>query len=78
MVLIEEVLSEILHPPNPIPHIAFEHLSQYTKNHLSQSVAVYGKVDHGRPRQSQVQPGTSCAIFSKSRRFKDIKYDTDR
>ena len=22
-------------------------------------MAVYGKVDHGRPRQSQVQPGTA-------------------
>ena len=31
--------------------IAFEHLRQ--------SVAVYGKVDYGRPRQSQVHPGTA-------------------
>ena len=29
-----------------------------THPHLSHSVAVYGKVDHGRPRQSQVQPCT--------------------
>ena len=36
--------------------------------------------DLGRARYSMVQPGTvlnsTCAIFSKSRRFEDIKYDT--
>ena len=57
------------------------------------AVAVFGicrSVDHGRSRQSQVQLGTarynqvqwwkdpSCAIFSKSRRFEGIKYDTER
>ena len=36
-----------------------------------QSVAVCGKVDHGRPRQSQVQPGTAG-------NSQDIKYDTER
>ena len=56
----------------------------YIQKHLSQSVAVCGKLEHGRPRQSQVQPGTvlkvpSCAIFSKDvKDFKDIKYNTER
>ena len=49
-------------------------------------MAVCGKEDHGKPRQSQVPPGTarysaekdpSCAIFTESRRFEDIKYDTE-
>ena len=36
--------------------------------------------DPGRARYSQVQcqKDPSCAIFSKSRRFEDIKYDTER
>ena len=42
--------------PNPIHpiYIAFEHLHLYKQMHLSQSVAVFGEVDHGRPKQSQV------------------------
>ena len=52
----------------------------------SPKMAICGKVDHGRPRQSQVQPGKArysdvkdppCDIFLKSRLFEDIKYDTD-
>ena len=38
---------------------AFEHLGIYIQKHLSQSVAICGKVDHDRPRQSQVQTGTA-------------------
>ena len=34
------------HSSNPVPIIAFDHLSLYIQKHLSQSVAVYGKVDH--------------------------------
>ena len=41
----------------PVHTIAFEHLGIYIKNHLSQSVVISDKVVHGRPRQSQVQPG---------------------
>ena len=54
------------HPTHPL--IAFEHLSLYIQK---QYVTVCGKVDHGRPRQSQVQPGTvlkrpiMCYIFEK-------------
>ena len=50
-------------PTQPNPLIAFEHLSLFKQKHLSQSVAVCssgsGKVDHGTPRQSQVQPGAA-------------------
>ena len=54
----EEVPTEIsipTHPlaTNPMPLIAFEHLSLYIQKHLSQSVAVCGKVDHGIHRQSR-------------------------
>jgi len=42
-----------LNPIGPI-YIAFEHLHMYKQMHLSQSVAVFGEVDHGRPKQSQV------------------------
>ena len=38
-------------------NIAFEHLSLSIQKQLGQSMAVCGKEDHGRPRQSQVQPG---------------------
>ena len=58
--------------PNLYPiQFIFEHFSLYKEKHFSQSVAVFGKVDHGRPRQSQVQPGTVlkepiiCYIFEK-------------
>ena len=60
--------------------------SLYIQRHLSHSVAVCGKLEHGRPRQSQVQPGTArysfrspimCYIFLKDiKDFKDIKYNT--
>ena len=47
--------------PSIHPLISFEHLSLYIQKHSGQSVAVCGslwKLDHGRPRQSQIQPGT--------------------
>ena len=40
--------------------------------------AKYSQVQPGTARYSQVPPGPSCAIFSKRRCFKDIKYDTER
>ena len=55
--------------------------SLYIQRHLSQSVAVCGKLEHGRPRQSQVQPGTArysarspimCYIFRKISRISRI------
>ena len=66
------------HPTHPL--IAFGHFKPvYT-------VAACGKVDHGRPRQSQVQSGEArhsqmqCwkdPSFLKGRHFEDIKYDTE-
>ena len=50
----------------------------YIQKHLSQSVAVCGKLEHGRPRQSQVQTGTAgysakspimCYIFERYQGF---------
>ena len=31
-----------------------------------------------RQRQTKTKKGPTCAIFSKSRRFEDIKYDAER
>ena len=46
------------HPTNH-PFIAFEHLSlKRIQASLWHYVAFSGKVNHGRPRYSQVQPGT--------------------
>jgi len=65
---------------NPIRLIDFDHLGLFIHQHLSQSVAIWGTVNHGRPWQRQVQPVRAryIAVFSKSRRFEDIKYDTER
>ena len=76
------------HPiPNPIlPLIAFEHLSLFGS--LWKGRSWQTKAEPGTAGHSQVKPGTtkyshvqcwkdpSFAIFLKSRRFEDIKYDT--
>ena len=49
------MLTEISIQLNPL--IALEHLSLYTFKLVA--LAVSGKADHGRRRQSQVQPGTA-------------------
>ena len=39
-------------------------------------MAVCGSLWEGRSWQTKAEPGTASAIFLKSRRFEDIKYDT--
>ena len=55
--------------PTIRPLIAFDHLSLYIQKHLGQSVEFCEKVDHGRPMQSQVQPGT--VRYSQLQYWKD-------
>ena len=53
-----ELTVQKLEPTN-LPFIAFEHLSlKRIQASLWHYVAFSGKVNHGRPRYSQVQPGT--------------------
>ena len=77
------------HPTNH-PFISFDHLSlKRIQASLWHYVTFSGKVNHGRPRYSQVKPGTvrysqvlpgrvlkrliMCDLFLKSRRFENIK-----
>ena len=48
MLLVEEVLSEISIPTQPNPYLQ-KHLNQSVE--ACKYVAVYGEVDHGRPRR---------------------------
>ena len=76
------------HPILPFTYSFWAFKPVYTK--AFRPVTVTGQVQPGTAGRSPVKPGTaryrqlqywkdpSCAIFFKSRRFEDIKYDTKR